>query len=121
MWQCVPLPWRQVDLQDKKLRWGVIWEDGECEFFIIVRAMNFLGRGHPYNSRLSSSFGMGFGRTDETGSRSRKFVGIPISYHAWTMLTNVSSTPPPIVEGFSIGLQLCFSDAGECHPPAFFT
>jgi hypothetical protein len=32
---------------------------------------------------------------------------------------NVSSAPPSIVEGFSIGLQLCFSDAGECHPPAF--
>lgn len=29
------------------------------------------------------------------------------------------STPPSIAEGFSIGLQLCFSDAGECRPPAF--
>ncbi|KAG9311569.1 amidase signature domain-containing protein [Chiua virens] len=25
---CVPLPWRHVDLKGKKLRWGVIWEDG---------------------------------------------------------------------------------------------
>ncbi|KAH7912629.1 amidase signature domain-containing protein [Hygrophoropsis aurantiaca] len=25
---CVPLPWRSVDLHGKKLRWGIIWEDG---------------------------------------------------------------------------------------------
>ncbi|KAF8438871.1 amidase signature domain-containing protein [Boletus edulis BED1] len=25
---CVPLPWRTVDLEDRKLRWGVVWEDG---------------------------------------------------------------------------------------------
>ena len=41
VWQCVPLPWRQVDLKDEKLRWGVIWEDGESEFFIKIRAVNF--------------------------------------------------------------------------------
>ena len=63
---------------------------------------------------------MGFGRTDETRSRSREFVGLS-SCHAWTVLTNVPSTPPPITEGFGIGLQLCFSDAGECHPPAILS
>ena len=28
--QCVPLPWQNVNLQDegRKLKWGVIWEDG---------------------------------------------------------------------------------------------
>ncbi|KIJ63821.1 hypothetical protein HYDPIDRAFT_168263 [Hydnomerulius pinastri MD-312] len=25
---CVPLPWRPVNLQGKKLRWGIVWEDG---------------------------------------------------------------------------------------------
>ncbi|KAH7924937.1 amidase signature enzyme [Leucogyrophana mollusca] len=25
---CVPLPWRTIDLHAKKLRWGIIWEDG---------------------------------------------------------------------------------------------
>ncbi|KAF9220805.1 amidase signature enzyme [Gyrodon lividus] len=25
---CVPLPWRPINLQGKKLRWGVVWEDG---------------------------------------------------------------------------------------------
>ncbi|KAJ7152670.1 amidase signature domain-containing protein [Mycena crocata] len=30
---CVPLPWQKVDLQveGRKLKWGVIWEDGICE------------------------------------------------------------------------------------------
>ncbi|KAJ7686189.1 amidase signature domain-containing protein [Mycena rosella] len=30
---CVPLPWQNVDLQveGRKLKWGVIWEDGICE------------------------------------------------------------------------------------------
>ncbi|KAJ7051365.1 amidase signature domain-containing protein [Mycena amicta] len=30
---CVPLPWQHVDLQleGRKLKWGVIWEDGICE------------------------------------------------------------------------------------------
>lgn len=29
--QCVPLPWQPVDLQieGRKLKWGVIWQDGE--------------------------------------------------------------------------------------------
>lgn len=29
--QCVPLPWRPVNLQEegRRLKWGVIWEDGE--------------------------------------------------------------------------------------------
>ncbi|KAF7324107.1 Amidase domain-containing protein [Mycena kentingensis (nom. inval.)] len=30
---CVPMPWRPVDLQQegRKLKWGVIWDDGICE------------------------------------------------------------------------------------------
>ncbi|KAJ6571536.1 amidase signature domain-containing protein [Mycena capillaripes] len=30
---CVPLPWQKVDLQveGRKLKWGVIWDDGVCE------------------------------------------------------------------------------------------
>ncbi|KAJ7466725.1 amidase signature domain-containing protein [Mycena galericulata] len=30
---CVPLPWQPVDLQveGRKLKWGVIWQDGICE------------------------------------------------------------------------------------------
>ncbi|KAJ6614756.1 amidase signature domain-containing protein [Mycena sp. CBHHK59/15] len=30
---CVPLPWQDVDLQveGRKLKWGVIWDDGICE------------------------------------------------------------------------------------------
>lgn len=28
--QCVPIPWQNINLQDegRKLKWGVIWEDG---------------------------------------------------------------------------------------------
>ncbi|KAG6329036.1 hypothetical protein ID866_10053, partial [Astraeus odoratus] len=25
---CIPLPWRPVNLRNRKLRWGVIWDDG---------------------------------------------------------------------------------------------
>ncbi|KAJ6476924.1 amidase signature domain-containing protein [Mycena sanguinolenta] len=30
---CIPLPWQKVDLQleGRKLKWGVIWDDGVCE------------------------------------------------------------------------------------------
>ncbi|KAJ7187555.1 amidase signature domain-containing protein, partial [Mycena haematopus] len=30
---CIPLPWQKVDLQTdgRKLKWGVIWDDGICE------------------------------------------------------------------------------------------
>ncbi|TCD62724.1 hypothetical protein EIP91_006522 [Steccherinum ochraceum] len=27
-YSCIPLPWREVDLSDKKLKFGVIWDDG---------------------------------------------------------------------------------------------
>ena len=28
--QCLTLPWREVDLSAKKIRWGVMWDDGQC-------------------------------------------------------------------------------------------
>lgn len=26
--QCIPMPWREVSLEGKKLKFGVIWDDG---------------------------------------------------------------------------------------------
>lgn len=42
-------------------------------------------------------------------------MGIPALYLVETWLKKVFSIPPSIAEGFSIGLQLCFSDAGKRH------
>lgn len=123
LWQCIPLPWKQVDFQDKKLRWGVIWEDGACEFFVTVGVMNFFGRHHTTDPSLPSSFGMGFGCTNETRARGRRLVSVSSPFNSMRQLCNVTntpSTPPSIVEGFGIGLQLCFSDAGECPTAAYF-
>lgn len=63
--QCVPLPWRQVDLQDKKLRWGVVWEDGKYLFFINVKVRT-CSRNNATVSRLSASLGMGCGCAEKT-------------------------------------------------------
>ncbi|KAH0834964.1 amidase signature domain-containing protein [Lanmaoa asiatica] len=75
---CIPLPWRQVDLQDKKLRWGVIWEDGVVPPSPACR-------------------------------RALEWVLDALTEQGHDV---VNFTPPSVVEGFGIGLQLCFSDAG---------
>ncbi|KAJ6529149.1 amidase signature domain-containing protein [Mycena vulgaris] len=50
---CVPLPWQSVNLQveGRKLKWGVIWEDGICEpspackrsLSLVVKALKLQG------------------------------------------------------------------------------
>ncbi|KAI9457912.1 amidase signature domain-containing protein [Boletus coccyginus] len=91
---CVPLPWRQVDLSDKKLRWGIVWDDGECKICTDVRAKNFL---------------VGVMPPTPACRRALEWVSDALVKQGHEV---VNFTPPPILEGFSIGLQLCFSDAG---------
>lgn len=35
--QCIPLPWRPINLQDegRKLKWGVMWDDGMQSLYLI--------------------------------------------------------------------------------------
>ncbi|KAF8547725.1 amidase signature enzyme [Imleria badia] len=75
---CVPLPWRQVDIQHTILRWGIIWDDGIVPPTPACR-------------------------------RALEWVSDALTRQGHEV---VNFTPPPITEGFSIGLQLCFSDAG---------
>ncbi|KAG8216593.1 amidase signature domain-containing protein [Butyriboletus roseoflavus] len=75
---CTPLPWRQVDLHDKKLRWGVIWEDG-------------------------------FVPPTPACRRALEWVSDALTKQGHEV---VNFNPPSVIEGFGIGLQLCFSDAG---------
>ena len=39
--QCIPLPWRSINLQDegRKLKWGVMWDDGMQSLFLISGSM----------------------------------------------------------------------------------
>ncbi|KAF8841095.1 amidase signature enzyme [Paxillus ammoniavirescens] len=75
---CVPIPWRPVNLEGKKLRWGIVWEDGIVPPSPACR------------------------RTLEWVSDALTKQGHEV----------VDFTPPSIADGFSVGLQLCFSDAG---------
>ncbi|KAF8841096.1 amidase signature enzyme [Paxillus ammoniavirescens] len=75
---CVPIPWRPVNLEGKKLRWGIVWDDG------IVPPSPACRRALEWAS-------------DALTKQGHEVVDF---------------TPPPIADGLSVGLQLCFSDAG---------
>ncbi|KIJ15384.1 hypothetical protein PAXINDRAFT_11929 [Paxillus involutus ATCC 200175] len=75
---CVPIPWRPVNLEGKKLRWGIVWEDG------IVPPSPACRRALEWVS-------------DALTKQGHEVIDL---------------TPPSIADGFSVGLQLCFSDGG---------
>ncbi|KIK90589.1 hypothetical protein PAXRUDRAFT_831564 [Paxillus rubicundulus Ve08.2h10] len=75
---CVPIPWRPVNLESKKLRWGVVWEDGIVPPSPACR-------------------------------RALEWVSDALTKQGHEV---VNFAPPSIVDGLSVGLQLCFSDAG---------
>ncbi|KAJ7041561.1 amidase signature domain-containing protein [Mycena alexandri] len=86
---CVPLPWQKVDLQveGRKLKWGVIWDDGVCEptpackrsLSIVVDALNAQGHEvvefHP--PKISETLTVGYQLVFSDGGAQMRDAGLP--------------------------------------------
>ncbi|PPR06981.1 hypothetical protein CVT26_004252 [Gymnopilus dilepis] len=110
---CIPLPWRSLDLHEdgRKLKWGVIWDDGvlrdkspDSRYLLTFKGLQ---RYYPSDARLRARF--------TSGSRRSQAAGTRIAY--WMTSHSFPSCPPDISEGLNIGYQLLFSDGGEGSNP----
>ena len=115
--QCVPLPWKTVNLRDegRRLKWGVIWEDGKFGFVLFFFAKSWLIGTIPPSPACKRALSQVILALKKQG---HEVVDLYVVRFQWVFFFwsyhSLTSQAPNVWKGLKIGYELLFSDGGTC-------